>query len=326
MHDMPVFDRVVRHVSLRTPNLFTANVALLGLHYFARNRVFPRPLSSPRAGLMDYVFWKSVGPWSEFERACVDKEICKPIVRHMCPEIGIAEALEVFPLAGLSYDGFRKLLLAHRGEHAVAKPTHGSGTVLFLEDAVDERKLRKFYRECQANYFALFREGQYHELEKKVLVERSLGDPATGRKAPDDFKFFCSRGRAFLCQINVDRYGDHRLVNMSVPDFVDSGVEYGTRRPDRPVPMPARWADLVAYAERLSEPFEFVRLDLYEAHDGIYFGEFTFTPGAGLTNFSDRKFDRWLLRQLRREPIGRREGRKGRDFPKGASAYDTGRP
>jgi hypothetical protein len=303
MHDMPVFDRVVRHVSLHTPNVFTANVALLGLHYFVRNRIFPRPLSSERAGLMDYVFWKSVGPWSAFEKACVDKELCKPIVRRMCPEIGIAQPLEVFPLTGLSYEGFRKRLLAFQGEHAVAKPTHGSGTVLFLEDAVDERKLRKFYRECQANYFALFREGQYHRLEKKVLIERSLADPVT-KKAPDDYKFFCSRGRAFLCQINVDRYGDHRVVNVSVPDFIDSGVEYGTRRPDQPVPMPARWADFVAYAEALSQPFEFVRVDLYDGHDDIYFGEFTFTPGAGLTNFSDRQFDRWLLRQLRCEPSG----------------------
>lgn len=300
-HDMPMFDRIVRRVSLHMPNHFTANVALLGLHYFVRNRVFPRPLSSERAGLMDYIFWKSVGPWTEFERACVDKEECKAIVRRLCPEIGIAQPLDVFPLDGLSFEGFRKRLLRFRGEHAVAKPTHGSGTVLFLEEAVDERKLRKFYRECQASYFALFREGQYHKLEKKVLIERSLADPAT-RKAPDDYKFFCSRGRAFLCQINVDRYGDHRVVNVSVPDFVDSGVEYGTRRPDRPVPMPARWVDFVAYAERLSEPFEFVRVDLYHGHDDIYFGEFTFTPGAGLTNFSDRQFDRWLLRQLRYDP------------------------
>lgn len=300
MHDSPVFDRVVRHISLRTPNLFHANVALLGLHYFVRNRALPSALTSERAGLMDYIFWKSVGPWSDFERSCVDKELSKMIARHLCPAIGVAQPLEVFPLAGLSYAAFRERLLAFAGKPAVAKPTHGSGAVLFLDDRLDEKALRKFYRECRASYFPLFREGQYHKLEKKVLVERKIGD-ADSRKAPDDYKFFCSRGRAFLCQINVDRYGDHRLVNVSVPDFRDTGVEYGTRRPDLPLDVPPRWRAFVDYAEKLSSPFEFVRIDLYDGEDDVYFGEFTFTPGAGLTNFSDRRFDRWLLQQLRQD-------------------------
>ncbi|HMA52619.1 MAG TPA: ATP-grasp fold amidoligase family protein [Magnetospirillaceae bacterium] len=330
MHASPMMDRVIRHVSLRTPNLFATNVALLGLHYLLRNRALPNALSSDKAGLMDYIFWRSIGPWSAFEKGCVDKDLSKAIVRRLCPEIGIAEPLDVFPIAGMSFADFRRRLLAFSGQFAVAKPTHGSGAVLFLETEPSETALRKFYRECQASYFPLFREGQYHGLEKKVLVERSLGNPATGRKAPDDFKFFCSRGHAFLCQINVDRYGDHRLVNMSVPDFVDSGVEYGTRRPDQPVLRPPRWHDFVNYAEKLSEPFDFVRVDLYDGHDGIYFGEFTFTPGAGLTNFSDRQFERWLLLQLRKglPPVSPplEEQADEQEFPMGSKPGGAGFP
>lgn len=302
MHASPVIDRIVRHLSLHVPNLFAANVALLGLHYIARNRAFPCALSSEEAGLMDYIFWRSVGPWSDFEKDCVDKEKVKAIVHGMCPEIGMAEPLGIIPVAGLSFTEFRRRLLAFAGQAAVAKPSHGSGAVLFLEEKPSDAALRRFYRECQASYFPLFREGQYYKLQKKVLIERSLGTAGAGRKAPDDFKFFCSRGHVFLCQINIDRYGDHRLVNMLVPDFVDCGVEYGTRRPDRPIVPPSRWRDFVAYAGKLSEPFDFVRVDLYDGEDDIYFGEFTFTPGAGLTNFSDRRFDRWLLSQLRLAP------------------------
>lgn len=299
MHASPITDRVIRHVSLHTPNLFAANVALLGLHYFLRNHFLPHALSSDKAGLMDYIFWRSVGPWSAFEKSCVDKDLSKAVANRLCPRIGIAEPLAVFPLAGLSFSEFRRRLLVFTGQSAVAKPTHGSGAVIFLDEQPPDRALWKFYRDCKASYFPLFREGQYDKLEKKVLIERNLADPVAGRKAPDDFKFFCSHGRVFLCQINVDRYGDHRLVNMTVPDFIDSEVEYGTLRPDQPVPRPPRWDDFVHYAAQLSEPFDFVRIDLYDGHDDIYFGEFTFTPGAGLTNFSDRQFDRWLLHQLR---------------------------
>src|SRR5579863_2175259 len=155
MHASPMIDRVVRHVSLRTPNLFAANVALLGLHYVVRNWALPRALSSDKAGLMDYIFWRSVGPWSDFEKACVDKDLSKQIVHRLCPGIGLAEPLDVFPLSGLSFAGFSDRLSVFAGQHAVAKPTHGSGAVLFLDEAPGEEALRKFYRECQASYFFL---------------------------------------------------------------------------------------------------------------------------------------------------------------------------
>jgi len=319
MHDTPIFDRIIRRISLRIPNFFATNAAVLGLHYFVRNLALPSTLSSERAGLMDYIFWKSVGPWSDFERACTDKHLSKTIARKLCPTIGVAQPLDVFPVDGLSFDAFKDRLSEFAGQRAIAKPTHGSGAVLFLDERPGETALRRFHRECKASYFPLFREGQYYRLDKKVLVERIIDD-AANRKAPDDYKFFCSHGRAFLCQVNVDRYGDHRLVNVSVPDFLDTGVEYGTRRPDRPLVRPSRWREFIECAEKLSAPFEFVRIDLYDGGDGVYFGEFTFTPGAGLTNFSDRGLDRWLLRQLCLDLS------KSKIFPSAASAYELGPP
>jgi hypothetical protein len=302
MHAAPLMDRILRRVSFYMPNLFAANAALLGLHFLVKNRRFPRTPEKNGAALSDYLFWKSIGSWNGFERACVDKESAKRVARQLCPEIGIPEVIEVFPLAEMSYRTFRERIMAYRGQPAVAKPTHGCGALLFMEDDMGEEELRKFYRDCRASYFQLFREGQYYQLEKKVIIERSLGDRSKGRKSADDFKFFCSRGHAFLCQINLDRFGDHRLINVTVPDFADSGVEYGTRRPDLMPDKPARWGDMVRFAAALSRPFEFVRIDLYNGGDDIYFGEFTFTPGAGLTHFSDAGFDRWLLGQLQLSP------------------------
>ena len=39
---------------------------------------------------------------------------------------------------------------------------------------------------------------------------------------------------------------------------------------------------MLAYAERLSEPFPFVRADFYDDGGRIVFGELTFTPAAAL--------------------------------------------
>ena len=39
---------------------------------------------------------------------------------------------------------------------------------------------------------------------------------------------------------------------------------------------------MLAIAEKLSQPFPFVRVDLYNQNGRIYFGELTFTPAAAL--------------------------------------------
>ena len=51
---------------------------------------------------------------------------------------------------------------------------------------------------------------------------------------------------------------------------------------DFTLPQPARLADMFDYADRLSIPFPFVRVDLYAAGQRIYFGELTLTPAAAL--------------------------------------------
>ena len=50
--------------------------------------------------------------------------------------------------------------------------------------------------------------------------------------------------------------------------------------------------------QSLAKPFEFVRVDLYDLPDGVYFSEFTFTPNATLFPFRDPAFSRKLLEDV----------------------------
>ena len=52
--------------------------------------------------------------------------------------------------------------------------------------------------------------------------------------------------------------------------------------PDFTLPRPAGLAHMLSAAARLSQPFSFVRVDLYDVEGRVYFGELTFTPGAAL--------------------------------------------
>ena len=44
------------------------------------------------------------------------------------------------------------------------------------------------------------------------------------------------------------------------------------------------WENRNYFADRLSKPFDFVRVDLYLTPRGVRFGELTFTPAAALDN------------------------------------------
>lgn len=54
--------------------------------------------------------------------------------------------------------------------------------------------------------------------------------------------------------------------------------------PNSEVPMdkPSRLAEMLVLARQVAEQFSYVRVDFYQVNERIYFGELTFTPGAGL--------------------------------------------
>lgn len=65
------------------------------------------------------------------------------------------------------------------------------------------------------------------------------------------------------------------------------------------LPQPMEIKTMVEIAEKLSEGFPFVRVDLYNINHKIYFGEMTFTPAACrtpyLTPMSLKKFGDLIL-------------------------------
>jgi hypothetical protein len=51
---------------------------------------------------------------------------------------------------------------------------------------------------------------------------------------------------------------------------------------------------MLRYAEILGGGLEFVRVDLYDTPDRVYFGEITTTPVGGRLPFDSLEFDRYL--------------------------------
>ena len=109
----------------------------------------------------------------------------------------------------------------------------------------------------------------------EFLIETKLDDAVYGLTGTAvDYKFFCFHGKPayFLCRDGKNRnfydldYNPLKLESDAELDHIDL-------------------APMIRIAEELSAPFQFVRIDLYNCKDGVYFGEYTFHCREGKQEF-----------------------------------------
>jgi hypothetical protein len=173
----------------------------------------------------------------------------------------------------------------------VMKANHGSGFVEVVRDKSNTsfEALRHLGKQWMSiNFYHASRERHYRQIKPQIYFEKLLEDG--GGKIPADLKFHCfndRHGRPTVYVVVIsDRFGDTRgdmfdaqwnRLDIAVGDYQCGASPY---------PRPANLASLIEAATILSEEFNYVRVDLYSLDDRIYFGELTFTPGAGVFPFT----------------------------------------
>ena len=65
------------------------------------------------------------------------------------------------------------------------------------------------------------------------------------------------------------------------------------------IQLPDNLSEMISLAERLSKDIPLLRVDLYNIHGKIYFGELTFFPAAGMGAFDPEEYDIKLGKLLR---------------------------
>ncbi|MGI8451600.1 MAG: ATP-grasp fold amidoligase family protein [Streptosporangiaceae bacterium] len=132
-----------------------------------------------------------------------------------------------------------------------------------------------------------------------LLIEELLGPAGS---PPPDYKIFVFRGKAELIEV-VHRYDGNRQ-RLYQADWSPLDVLYGPRKMAPVVPPPPSLDRMLAIAERLAHPFDFIRVDLYDVDGVVVFGELTPYPCGGLERFVPASFDaelggKWQLPDLR---------------------------
>jgi len=175
----------------------------------------------------------------------------------------------------------------------VIKATHGCHYNIIVKDKTQldqtkaKQQLKKWLGEnyCQDKFFGT--EWGYRNIKPTIVVESFLDDNGS---VPVDYKFRCFSGRVEFLTVQFDRPGDNPLIlvcdrNCKPMDMV-LGMKY-----DGKFDRPANFEEMIRVAEILAEEFDFIRVDLYNLKNKIFFGELTPYPSAGGIRFIPRRYD-----------------------------------
>ena len=188
------------------------------------------------------------------------------------------------------YNSFEDIDFNTLPEAFAMKATHGSSYNVIVPD---KRKLdtkaaqKKFDQWLAENFYFKDREKNYKNIPPRIMIDAFL-QPGDGQL--EEYKLFCFKGKVGFIQHNKQIAGE-RYDNIFDPDWNLIPVKYGYAGFEGDE-KPMNGDELITVAEKLAEPFEFVRVDLYNVDEHIIFSELTFHSGGGLIPFEPKEYDR----------------------------------
>lgn len=174
----------------------------------------------------------------------------------------------------------------------VIKVTHGS-TFNIIQNGELQITQNEIISRCRkwlkAKFLPCYGEWFYGVERPRVIVEDFIESADDTQLR--DYKVFCFNGHPKMIRVDTDRFTNHKMdffdCNWNRINNAGMGYEISGRAIEKPICINR----VLDYAAKLSAPFKHARVDFYIVKDKIYFGEITFTNGAGFDRFSSYDFD-----------------------------------
>lgn len=169
----------------------------------------------------------------------------------------------------------------------VLKTNNGSGTNIIV---TDKNKLNKKVANETLDYWLkrpfcfLGYEMHYKDISPLIIAEKYM-KPDFGEEDIRDYKFICFNGVPYFCWVDLDRNHGHKrkVYNLNWEPEPWTVGPYGWC--DIDIEKPKSFSKMIEIAKVLCKGFAYVRVDLYEIEEKVYFGEMTFTSANGMEIF-----------------------------------------
>lgn len=207
----------------------------------------------------------------------VDKYAVREYVKKKIGEEHLVRLLGV-------YEKYSDIDFSLLPQQFVIKSNNGTESLIICKDkdTLDEKKAKEEIESWFKNdFYKVKKEYQYKNIRTKILIEEYMDDGSGGLK---DYKIYCFNGQPEWISVFSGRFTDKRVDTYTkegelIPDFKNGSPH--AKSSNNPPNKLDNIDELVAIAGILSEPFTFVRVDLYYVNGEVIFGELTFTDGAG---------------------------------------------
>lgn len=141
-----------------------------------------------------------------------------------------------------------------------------------------KEKLKNWFKKTNYKY-----EEHYNLIEPVILIEEFIQDINPKLKIPRDYKFMCFKGKVKCILVCDDRNPETGAAKLYAFDKEWNRLHhYLNNSNTSQIDKPKNLEKMISIAEKLSEDFPFVRVDLYDSTVGIKFSELTFTPAMGI--------------------------------------------
>ncbi len=200
----------------------------------------------------------------------------------------------IIPTLGV-YEKFDDINFGELPRQFVIKCTHDSGGLVIVDDKdkMDVENTRKKIEDClKVNYYYHSREWPYKNVKPRIIVEKYMKDKKSDELI--DYKVMCFGGKAKMIFTCTERFGDGLKVTWFDLDVNKLPFERHYPASKKDIPKPKNLKKMIELSEKLSKGMAFVRMDWYEINGKLYFGEYTFYPGAGLEEFTPEEWDHKL--------------------------------
>ena len=203
----------------------------------------------------------------------------KYLVREQVEKAGLGETLN--GLIGV-WDRAEDIDWDKLPDKFAIKCNHGCGFNLICKDkkSFDTKKasetLNKWLKKGSWREYA---ELHYRHIEPKIICEDFLG--GKDGSLPEDFKLYCFNGKVLFIGHFIERNLEKHSITRGYFDIDWKPSDYFAYKDEMDLskhPRPEGLEKMIEYAEILSKPYPFVRVDFYYVDGKIIFGELTFTP------------------------------------------------